>query len=278
MQKILHLSDPAWWGTLPCRVAPYRDEWLPGLLLRCDEINQWECGTTLTHLYGKTSCYTKSHWIVPPPTLLDALSTILAVTLPILLKTTYLLELARCYGMRHANIAQLGSPLIFRLCPQCIEERQLLMRTAMLPHIRCCSVHQLALVERCQCNAMLQPFSSQSHPFICSRCGVHWACLPRLKATSEHLAVEQQVFACFEFFFTQGTPHLLACALRLIREKLKKEKVVQVRLLDGKIKRVEHYELTKASLGYLVDLLVSLDLSPGDLTIEGFSALPAVSQ
>ncbi|MFL5587572.1 MAG: hypothetical protein ACJ8DI_07940 [Ktedonobacteraceae bacterium] len=54
--------------------------------------------------------------------------------------------------------------------------------------------------------------------------------------------------------------------------------MVQVRLLDGKIKRVEHYELTKASLGYLVDLLVSLDLSPGDLTIEGFSALPAVSQ
>jgi len=41
-----------------------------------------------------------------------------------------------------------------------------------------------------------------------------------------------------------------------------KEKVVHMRLLDGKIKRVEHYELTKASLGSLVDLLVSLDLSP----------------
>jgi len=74
--------------------------------------------------------------------------------------------------------------------------------------------------------------------------------------------LEQKVFSCFEWFFTQGTPQLLACALRLIREKLKKEKVVHVMLLDGKIKRVEHYELTKASLSFLVNLLVSLDLSP----------------
>lgn len=125
---------------------------------------------------------------------------------------------------------------------------------------------------------MLQLFSSQSHPFVCSRCGVHWACFPRLKATSERLALEQQVFAWFELFFTQGTPQLLACALGLIREKLKKEKVVQVKLLSGKIKQVEHYELTKASLGYLVDLLVSLVFSPGDLTVEGISALPADSQ
>lgn len=262
MQKILHPSDPAWLRTLPCRVAPYQEEWLPGLLLRCDASNQWEGGTTLTHVYGKTSCSTKSHWMVPPPTLLDALSSILAVSVPILLKTTYLLELARCYRTRHATIAQLGSPLIFRLCPQCIGECQLLMRRAILPHIRCCPVHRLTLVERCQCNVALQPFASQAHPFTCPVCSLHWACLPRLPASSARVVLEQKVFSCFEWFFTQGTPRLLAHALQLIREKLKKEKVVHVRLLDGKMKRVEHYELTKASLGYLVDLLVSLDLSP----------------
>src|SRR5437763_13104021 len=75
VQTILHLSDPAWWGTLPHRVVPYEDEWLPGLLLRCDESNHWESGTTLTYVYGRTSCSTGSHWIVPPPTLLDAFST-----------------------------------------------------------------------------------------------------------------------------------------------------------------------------------------------------------
>lgn len=268
MQKILHLSDPAWLGTLPRRVAPYQDEWLPGLLLRCDEINHWECGTTLTYLNGKTSWHTKSHWIVPPPILLDSFTNILAVSLQILLKTTYLLELSRCYGTQYPNIAQLGSPLLFRLCPQCIGECQFLMRTTILPHIMCCPVHRLTLVERCQCGVWLKPFSSQAQPFTCSVCSLHWACLPRLPATSERVILDQKVLSCFELFFTQGTPQLLAHALQLIREKLKKEKAIHVMLLDGKIKHVEHYELTKASLGYLIDLLMSLDLSPHDLKIN----------
>ena len=58
------------------------------------------------------------------------------------------------------------------------------------------------------------------------------------------------MLSCYEWFFTQGTPHLLAGALQLIRLKL----------LDRKIKQIEHYELTKASLGYLVELLTNLDL------------------
>ena len=70
----------------------------------------------------------------------------------------------------------------------------------------------------------------------------------------------EKVLSCYEWFFTQVAPHLLAGALQLIREKLKKEKMARVKLLDGKIKQVEHYELTKASLGYLVELLTSLDL------------------
>ena len=141
MQEILHFSDPAWLCILPRRVAPSQEEWLLGLLLRCDEINHWECGIMLTYLHGKTSWSTKSHWIVPPPTLLDALTNILNVSLPILLKTTYLLELSRCYGTPYPNMAQLGSPFMFRLCPQCVGECQLLMRTAILPHLRCCPVH-----------------------------------------------------------------------------------------------------------------------------------------
>jgi hypothetical protein len=112
-----------------------------------------------------------------------------------------------------------------------------------------CPVHRLTLVEKCQCNVALQPFSSQTPPFTCPVGSLHWACLPRLPASLERVILDQKVFSCFELFFTQGTPHLLARALRLIREKLKKEKVVHVMLLDGKIKRVEHYELTKASLG-----------------------------
>jgi hypothetical protein len=37
----IHISDPAWQTTFPFLVAPYEDEWLTGLLLRCDEANHW---------------------------------------------------------------------------------------------------------------------------------------------------------------------------------------------------------------------------------------------
>lgn len=104
-------------------------------------------------------------------------------------------------------------------------------------------------------------------PFTCHPCGLDWAQLPLLRAPPGRFKSEQKVLSCFEFFFTQGTPQLLTRALQLIREKLKKEKIVHVKLLSGKIKRVEHYELTKASLGYLIDLLASLDLSPHNLKI-----------
>ena len=108
---------------------------------------------------------------------------------------------------------------------------------------------------------VLQLFSRQTRPFTCHECGLDWAQLSAFPARPERFTLEQKVLSCFEFFFRQGTPQLLASALQLIREKLKREKIVQVRLLDGTIKQVEHYELTKASLGYLVNLLVSLDLS-----------------
>ncbi len=86
--------------------------------------------------------------------------------------------------------------------------------------------------------------------------------------------MEQKVLSCYALFFSQGTPELLAYALLIVRSRLKRRKISQVRLLDGEIKQVEHYELTKASLGYLVNLLVSLAFSPDDLMGDGFSAFP----
>jgi hypothetical protein len=124
----------------------------------------------------------------------------------------------------------------------------------------------------------LHLFSAQSRPFACSACGLDWAQLPRVKAPSERLKVEQRVLSCYEFFFSQGTSRLIAHALLAVRDRLKSGKECQVKLLDGKIKHVEHYELTKASLSYLIDLLMSLDLFPCDLMIDGISAFPPIPQ
>ena len=35
----IYISDPEWQETFPHWVAPLQDEWLAGLLLRCDEVN-----------------------------------------------------------------------------------------------------------------------------------------------------------------------------------------------------------------------------------------------
>lgn len=63
---------------------------------------------------------------------------------------------------------------------------------------------------------------------------------------------------------------LRAQALQLIRTSLKQSREGRMKGLDGSIRQVEHYELTKASLGCLVDLLLKLDISSDDiLAYEG---------
>src|SRR5437660_10366784 len=55
MMPRIHISDPVWQRTFPHLVAPLRNEWLAGLLLRCDEMNLWRSGTTVTHLLREVS-------------------------------------------------------------------------------------------------------------------------------------------------------------------------------------------------------------------------------
>lgn len=42
--KPITIDDPAWYTTFPHLVEPREDEWLPGLLLHCDEVNHWQSG------------------------------------------------------------------------------------------------------------------------------------------------------------------------------------------------------------------------------------------
>jgi hypothetical protein len=262
MHQVL-IADLAWLTTFPHRVMPQDDEWLPGLLLRCDEVNHWESGTTLAHLRRTSSRAPMSgqpSWIVVALPALECLSSLLAVALSQLLTTTYQAELARLYAPASPHPAQLRSSGAFQLCPVCIAQRRLLRRISVLPQIRCCPTHQVIYLETCQCGMKLHPFARQSSPFACPGCGLGWEQLPRVRAEPERLTAEGRVLSCYELFFSQGTPELLAHAVLTVRDRLKRSKVHQVKLLDGRIKQVEHYELTKASLGYLVELLTSLGL------------------
>lgn len=46
MSDCILFGDPRWSTTLPHRVQPVPDEWLVGLVLRCDLVNGWAAGTT----------------------------------------------------------------------------------------------------------------------------------------------------------------------------------------------------------------------------------------
>jgi TniQ len=217
----LSLLDPAWPTTFPHRVMPLQDEWLPGLLLRCDEVNHWECRTTLTHVLSPGPEKFHRYWRTETPYLivirssalnLDALAQLLALPMNVLITTTYHMELARLYSPREARPQFLNETFLFHLCPACIAEARLLRRTLTLPHITICPQHRLLLTGQCLCGTSLHLFHRQSPPFTCYACGQDWAKLPWIEAISEHVEQEQKFLTWYAFFFSKGTPLILRAA------------------------------------------------------------------
>lgn len=48
--QTVQIADPTRETTFPHRVLPRPEEWLAGVVLRCDEANGWDSGTTITYL------------------------------------------------------------------------------------------------------------------------------------------------------------------------------------------------------------------------------------
>jgi len=110
-------------------------------------------------------------------------------------------------------------------------------------------------------------------PFICHACGLNWASFPRLKADPERLTLEQKILAWYNFFFSKGTRVVLSHALKAIDRTLQQRQTKNVKQLDGRTVWVTFTSPEKTSIGRLVDLLVSLELSPNLLESEEVSPL-----
>jgi TniQ protein len=274
--RCVHLSDAAWMMTFPHRVGPLPDEWLPGLLLRCDEVNQWSSGTTLGHLRHMHA--RKSYWlradnfIALPAEILNDLADWLGGSVKALLATTYQVELARIFDRPHVPPKRLTASWELRVCPTCLVQKRLLRRTLVLPQIRYCPQHQVVLLKRCQCGALLSLFSLLAQPFTCHACGLDWAKLPATQASPEHIAREQQYLLHYALFFSRGTLALLERALRHIGKKLREEKgddafweelFKQQEKFTG---RADQYQ-ANCSLNAVVSALVRFDLSPRHILV-----------
>jgi hypothetical protein len=266
----IHIADPAWQTTFPFLVAPMQDEWLPGLLLRCDEANHWGSGMTLAHLFRMDAKPTPQHLslIVASGVKLDYLAAALAVPLRSIRATTYQAELARLYGVADPQLALLSpTAFSFRLCPTCVAEERRLSRTLVLPHITACPHHRITLVTTCLCGTALRPFHRQAPPFACPKCRLDWAELPCQEADAERIEKEEKLLSYYEFFLTKGTPEILASALRLMYDSVVEKGEIRVPLPDEPPQaspRGTSYQRT-SSLGYLVHTLGQLDLSPRDI-------------
>jgi hypothetical protein len=151
LMQPIRITDPAWYTTFPHLVAPRENEWITGLLLRCDEVNHWDSGATLTylleptnkrHLKGGVGLLKEEH--------LEKLADALAVPVSAILATTYQAELAYLYGGVSQNPGISTTPVPFHICPMCLGEDRMLRRLSTLPDITHCPLHGLSLVERCQ--------------------------------------------------------------------------------------------------------------------------------
>jgi hypothetical protein len=267
----IHISDPAWQMTFPFLVAPSENEWLMGLLLRCDEVNHWGSGTTLTQILRMNEKQAPTHLnlIVPAGMKLDDLAAALAVPLHAVVATTYQGELARLYDVAQPHAMLLSTSFSFHLCPVCVAESRMLMRTLVLPHITACPRHRVSLLSTCLCGTRLRPFHRQAAAFLCSKCGRDWAELPCREADRERIEGEEKLLSYYEFFFTKGTPEILASALRLLYDSVVEKGERRVPLPDEGVQTAPggtSYRRTP-SLGYLVHTLWQLDLSPRDIVV-----------
>lgn len=266
---LLTLDDPEWVTTFPRRVAPLPDEWLGGLLLRCDEVNSWPSGTTLINLFHSSSSNTL---VAVPDSILEDLAQLLAISRSTLLVTTYESELMHLYGILKPPAKLLSRPARFRFCPACVSENRILKRTLMLAHLMACPQHQVTFVSTCPCGNAQRLFSVRTLPFTCDRCGLDWRQFPQSPVHPERLALEQRLLSWYEFFFCNGTPTLLTKAAEMIHEVVTRNGSTPLRRLDGRIIRstAPYYAgyPGRFALGNLVDLLVSLDLFPHDLAID----------
>ena len=255
--------NPVWMRTFPHRVAPLNDEWFPGVLLRCDEVNSWSSGTTFRYLrlHAQQERFgPKPQLMIVPAAILEALAQFLLIPEERLFATTYHSELARLYGTHHPHGRLLSTQFTFHLCPACVAHTRLLKRTLMWPHLQFCPLHHIELRNTCQCGVALWPFSGKALPFTCFACGLDWGSLPQRQIPRTRLGRELQLGLFYDYFLVEGTPRRMEYAAETLRRHEKEESMLSWN---------EHPDVIpyrkKFSLGYLVGRLVQAGVSPRDI-------------
>ncbi len=152
----------------------------------------------------------------------------------------------------------------FHICPICLAQARLLRRAALLPLLKYCPTHHVAFHTHCTCGCPLILFSRRKQPFRCFTCGLDWAQLPHLRPSPDEVRLECDLWTLYEFFLVEGTDELKASALSLVRQYLKTHQPLALKLVSGRTLSLTS-NLDQLSLGYVIDLLVSIGIAPKDI-------------
>jgi len=100
---------------------------------------------------------------------------------------------------------------------------------------------------------------------VCFACDLDWAQLPHILLPADQVTLERDLLAFYEFFLLKGTDELRASAFRLALSRVREHELFELKLSGRKLKRLSTQTRNRVSLRYLVDLLMSVGISPGDI-------------
>jgi hypothetical protein len=217
----LTLEDSKWLSTFPHLVTPLPGEWLPGLLLRCDEENGWSSGTTAllvsNHLQRRR--LNAVDYVVAEHLNLIQLAEFLDLPSSALLDTTFRPALQRLYGRIHPLGLDLGLRLRPRICPACLDDARLFHFSLALPLVEHCPLHNLVFQRKCSCARPLKLFFPKTNPFTCPECRQDWSKLARISVSSSQRERETRYISFYTYFLTQESLGAIKRAYYLIEEE-----------------------------------------------------------
>jgi hypothetical protein len=94
---------------------------------------------------------------------------------------------------------------------------------------------------------------------------LHWAQWPQYTITSSRWKLEKDIFALYTFFLSKGTGGIRALALQLAQQQMSNHQSLQLKLSGRKMIPGTIHMVDKLSLGYTVDILVSVGISAQDI-------------
>lgn len=223
---MIGVDNLQWLTTVPHVVTPLADEWLVGLLLRCELANGWSAGTLGRRLHRSPTSLDlldKTLGTFATARALDLLrlAALLAVPLGSLQQTTFETGLMRLRASGQARPRRVAIARPFRVCPVCIADQRLIALDHILPLMETCLEHGTRLEHVCRCGARLRPFQG-AEPFTCPVCALGWWELPTHTAEDNTVALDARLLRLFHHFLDFGTADSIGYAMQAVVDEMAK--------------------------------------------------------